>query len=118
VASAGDVNGDGYDDMLIGADSYGGGSGAAGETYLVYGRSNGLPAQITLTNTWLNGTNGIILAGAVSNIVCGWSVSSAGDVNGDGFADMLVGAPKACPSGRDNAGEAYLVFGRSNGLPA
>ncbi len=118
VDSAGDVNGDGFSDMLVGADSYGGWPSAAGETYLVYGRSNGLPALITLTNTWLNGTNGIILAGAVINIVCGWSVSAAGDVNGDGFADILVGAPKAFPSGRDNAGEAYLVYGRSNGLPA
>lgn len=117
VAAAGDVNGDGYGDILIGADSYGSGS-APGEAYLIFGRSNGFPAQITLNSAWLNGSNGVTLAGAVNGILCGWAVNPAGDVNGDGFADILIGAPKASPFGRDNAGEGYLVYGRSNGFPA
>ena len=119
VSSAGDVNGDGLADILVGAE-YAKPSGrvAAGETYLIYGRSNGLPASIVMTNSWLDGTNGIILAGAKANDLSGGSVSSAGDVNGDGLADLLVGAMYAAPSGRAYAGEAYLVYGRSNGLPA
>ena len=119
VSSAGDINGDGYDDMLIGAYSADpGGIGSAGETYLVYGRSNGLPATITLTNTWLDGTNGITLAGATAGDQCGYSVSSAGDVDRDGYDDLLVSAITADPEGRGGAGETYLVYGRSSGLPA
>ncbi len=119
VASAGDVNGDGFADLLVGADQADpSGRNLAGETYLVYGRSNGLPATVTLTNTWLDGTNGVILAGARASDGSGRAVSSAGDVNGDGFADILVGAYLADPSGRSMAGETYLVFGRSNGFPA
>ena len=114
VSSAGDVNGDGCADLLVGAKQ----AGPGGEAYLVYGRSNGLPAWITLTNTWLDGANGVLLAAAGAQDNSGWSVSSAGDVNGDGCADLLVGAPYADPSGRGGAGETYLVYGRSNGLPA
>ncbi len=115
VSSAGDVNGDGYADLLVGAS---GASGLAGETYLVYGCSSGLPALITLAKTWFDGTNGVLLAGVNANDNSGRSVSSAGDVNGDGFADLLVGANGADPSGRMDAGETYLVYGRSSGLPA
>ena len=111
VSSAGDVNGDGLADMLISAYN-------VGETYLVYGRTNSFPAMTTLTNTWLDGTNGIILAGATLAISCGYSVSSAGDVNGDGLSDMLIGAYQANPSGLFSAGETYLVYGRTNGFPA
>ena len=119
VSGAGDVNGDGFDDLLVGA-YYADPSGrnSAGEAYLVYGRSNGYPATVTLTNTWLDGTNGVVFAGAAAGDNSGWSVSGAGDVNGDGFADLLVGAYYADPSGRSAAGETYLVYGRSNGYPA
>ena len=119
VSLAGDVNGDGYADVLVGAYyASPGGHTYAGETYLVYGRSNGLPASITLTNTWFNGTNGVRLAGGAAGDQSGVSVSAAGDVNGDGYADVLVGAYYASPGGRSYAGETYLVYGRSNGLPA
>ncbi len=119
VSSAGDVNGDGIADFLVGADEADpGGLSAAGETYLVYGRASNLPATVTMTNTWLNGTNGVILAGAGSAIMSGSPVSQAGDVNGDGVDDVLVSAWQADPGGRANAGETYLVYGNTNGLPA
>jgi hypothetical protein len=92
VDSAGDVNGDGWLDLLVGASGADPlGQSGAGETYLVYGRSNGLPALITLTNSWFDGTNGVLFAGAQYAIWSGCSVSSAGDVNGDGYGDMLIG---------------------------
>jgi len=119
ASSAGDVNGDGFADLLVGApDADPEGRSGAGVTYLLYGRSNGFPSLITLTNTWLDGTNGVILAGARASDFSGFAVSSAGDVNGDGFSDVLIGAKGADPAGRSGAGETYLVYGRSHGLPA
>jgi T5SS/PEP-CTERM-associated repeat protein len=119
VSKAGDVNGDGFADLLIGASqATPAGRSAAGETYLVFGTPSGFPSPSTLTNTWLDGTNGIVFAGARENDNSGISVSGAGDVNGDGFADLLIGAENADPAGQSAAGETYLVFGRSNGFPA
>jgi hypothetical protein len=112
VSGAGDVNGDGIADLLIGAPMPFGGMGP-GESDLVYGRSSGFPALVTLANTWLDGTNGAILAGAVVGDRSGWSVSEAGDVNADGLADLLIGAYGANPSGRAQAGETYLVLAPS-----
>ena len=116
VSSAGDVNGDGLTDLLVGAPEANPGPerGWAGETYLVYGSTNTLPNQVVLTNTWLDGVNGMIFAGAVTNDKSGEAVSSAGDVNGDGLDDFLIGARYADPDGRESAGEVYLVYGRTN----
>ena len=92
VASAGDVNGDGFDDLIVGAsraDPHGNNSGAS---YVVFGKASGFAANLDLSS--LDGTNGFQLNGAAADDNSGRSVASAGDVNGDGFADLIVGAPR------------------------
>ena len=108
VASAGDVNGDGFDDLIIGArdaDPHGGNSGAS---YVVFGKAGGFSSNIDLSS--LNGSNGFKLNGAVAGDQSGWSVASAGDVNGDGIDDLIVGARYADANGTDS-GASYVVYG-------
>ncbi len=112
VSSAGDMNGDGFDDLLIGArnaDSSGNGKSDAGDSYVVFGGSS-LPPTLDLANL---GTAGITIFGADANDQSGRAVSSAGDVNGDGFDDLLIGAKSAAASGnaKVGAGESYVLFG-------
>ena len=112
VSSAGDVNGDGYDDLIIGA-RYGdpNGDSNAGETYIVYGGASAPGTGGELDLSTLDGTNGIILNGIDADDLSGRSVSSAGDVNGDGYDDLIIGAYNADPNGDDRAGETYVVYG-------
>ena len=63
----------------------------------------------------LSGSWGFALHGGAVNDNSGTSVSALGDVNGDGVADMIVGAPEADPYGRSSAGSSYVVFGRPSG---
>jgi hypothetical protein len=116
VSSAGDVNGDGYDDVIIGAPrGTSEGKDAAGETYVVFGRVSGWGSSLDLSS--LNGNNGFRLDGDIGTFT-GSSVSSAGDVNGDGYDDVIIGAFSADPDGKYEAGESYVVFGKSSGFSA
>ena len=67
------------------------------------------PAQFELSS--LNGTNGFVINGIEERARFGHAVSSAGDVNGDGFGDLIIGAPTADLNGKPSAGESYVVFG-------
>ena len=109
VSSAGDVNGDGFEDLIIGA-IYGGSAGAeAGEAYVVFGAAS-FGTNLSLPTS---GTNGFRLDGIDAGDRNGYSVSGAGDVNGDGFADLIIGATRGTPNG-SSSGESYVVFGGSN----
>ncbi len=117
VSSAGDVNGDGIGDLIIGAwGAHPNGQIDAGESYVVFGTSTGFTASLNVSA--LNGTNGFVVNGVDVNDVSGRSVSFAGDVNGDGIGDLIIGAPYADPNGQTNAGESYVVFGKSTGFAA
>ena len=106
VGAAGDVNGDGFDDILIGAYKA---ASAAGHSYVVFGQASGWAASLDLSD--LDGTTGFRIDGIDGSDRSGRSVSGAGDVNGDGFDDMLVGAPHADPSSNSNSGQAFVIYG-------
>ena len=116
VAGAGDVNGDGFDDLLIGAFLADGGGMDSGAAYIVFGRAAGF-ADTHLAN--LGATEGFRLEGESDYDHAGASVAGAGDLNGDGYDDLLVGAPDNNRNG-SSAGAAYIVYGapaRSGGAP-
>jgi Ca2+-binding RTX toxin-like protein len=108
VSSAGDINGDGFDDLIVGAPNGDNGGSEAGEAYVIFGKAGATRANIDLTS--LAESDGFIIQGNVASDSAGWSVSSAGDINGDGFADLIVGARYA--------GEAYVIFGKAGATRA
>src|SRR5262249_2712292 len=99
VASAGDINGDGLDDVIVCATN-------SGVSYVVFGTASGFAADFDVAT--LDGSNGFVLASSVFNSGVGEPVASAGDVNGDGFDDLIVP--------RESGAGAYVVFGKSSGF--
>ena len=113
VSDAGDVNGDGIDDLIIGAPRLSTGDAYAGRSYVVFGSDSGFADPFELSA--LNGQNGFVLNGEAAGDQAGFSVGGAGDINGDGIGDLVIGAPGADPNG-DRSGRSYVVFGSDAGF--
>jgi hypothetical protein len=109
VASAGDVNGDGFDDLLIGAPYIDDPQSGPGKVYLVFGKAGGWSTNINLSQADAS------FIGESAGDWAGYSISGAGDVNGDGYDDILIGAPHHSDFAYQFAGKAYLFFGKSSG---
>ncbi|MCA9759767.1 MAG: FG-GAP repeat protein, partial [Candidatus Eisenbacteria bacterium] len=103
IAAAGDVNGNGYDDVIVGASRFDGGQIDEGCAYLYYGSPTGLNG----TPAWTHQSN-------QADALYGSSVAGAGDVNGDGYADLIVGSYKY-ETGELEEGRAELFFGSNLG---
>lgn len=103
----GDLNGDGFSDRSFGAPDH----GPAGTVYVSYGQPATDPAFSPDLEAIRAGIGGFVLVGDTPGDRSGSSVAPAGDINGDGLADLLIGAPEADPGGRLDAGVTYVVYG-------
>jgi len=104
VSKAGDVNNDGIVDILVGAWAV---DSAAGAAYVIYGALT--PADLDLSLAVLDpGTTGFKVSGGTAGDHLGSAVSTAGDMNGDGYSDILVGADWW----NSSQGAAYVIYGR------
>ncbi len=112
VSHAGDINGDGIDDILIGVESWNRDNYVTevGMVYVVFGRKNGDFPSI-LDVDLLSPSQGFKIYGESAQNHLGFTVSGAGDVNGDGISDIIVGA-----FGAGTGGKAYVIFGSKQGL--
>lgn len=104
VAGAGDVNGDGYDDVVVGAPQFGTGQGSQGWAFVLFGSTSGVVT-----------TTAQIIQGHQVGALLGSSVDGAGDVNDDGYADLIVGAPRY-DAAEEDEGMAVLYLGSAAGL--
>lgn len=115
IDAGGDINGDGVADLIIGAPNANArGRVNGGSTYVVYGKETGFPATFNL-NTVNQSTSGFRIDGLAGD-TSGISVDGKCDVNNDGIRDLIIGAEKASPSARANAGGAYVIFGAATAL--
>jgi VCBS repeat-containing protein len=109
VSDVGDINGDGFADLIIGAFGNDVGGDSAGAAYVVFGSATP-PASVDL-DAIATGAGGFRIIGQDEGDLAGISVSSAGDINGDGFDDFIIGASLNNRDGAADAGAAYVVFG-------
>jgi len=110
VSGAGDFNGDGLSDILIGAPDANNTHQLGGEAYVIFGKAGG---SGTVFLSGLSGSTGFAIYGAAASDHAGFSVSAAGDVNNDGYDDIIIGAPGNDAPQAANAGAAYVIYGRA-----
>jgi len=104
VASAGDVNGDGYDDVIVGAENYANGESFEGASFVYYGSDSGLSSSASVQ-----------MESDQAEASFGYSVAGAGDVNSDGFDDVIVGSYRY-DNGQNDEGAAFVYYGSAAGL--
>ena len=115
MAGAGDVNGDGFDDLLVGVPYWDAGD-HLGAALLFLGSASGIPSGAPdSASARLHGTG---MPGSSDPDEFGASVAGAGDVNGDGYDDVIVGAPEAGENGQLDEGAAFVFLGGAAGIPA
>jgi hypothetical protein len=108
VSSAGDVNGDGYSDLVVGAPGYDHGTNDEGSAFVFHGGSSGIPSGNVSSASTLIESN-------LPNGFLGGSVASAGDVDRDGYGDVIVGVPFYAPVPTSSGG-AFVFRGSPSGL--
>lgn len=109
VAFAGDMNGDGKGDLVLGARTNDGNGRDAGAAYVVWGKADA--TEVNLDNV-AAGRGGFKIVGQAAGDNAGWSVAGVGDLNGNGVPDLLIGAVRQDGAATD-AGAAYVVYGKS-----
>lgn len=104
VAGAGDINGDGYCDVIVGAYEYDNGQADEGAAFIYYGSATGI-----------NSTAGAVLQSNQANALMGFSVGGGGDINGDGYSDVIAGA-NLYDNGQVDEGAAFVYYGSAAGI--
>ena len=114
VSFVGDINGDGLSEMIVGEDLAAvNGRAQAGNTYVVFGKTSTTAVELSDV---AKGIGGFIVAGSNTHDRNGWSVSAAGDIDGDGLADLIIGAKgESLDRSTVGAGQAFVVFGSASG---
>ncbi len=110
ASGAGDVNDDGFDDVIVGAPKNRYGSGYPGSAFVVFGQAD----ATTVDLRYLGEGEGFTIDGADIGDLAGEAVAGVGDINHDGFDDVIIGAPKTDHNGRTDSGSAYVVYGSDN----
>ena len=113
VSAAGDVNGDGFADVLVTSPQFTAAAGSAsGRSYVVFGKNT--TTAINLSDVASGtGTSGFVINGASLGDKSAFALSAAGDMNGDGLADVVVTSRYAATLGGYNGGRSYVVFGKT-----
>jgi len=105
ATGAGDINGDGFDDIIVSVPNREDGLTDQGVTAVIFGKANGFSADQNINA--LNGADGFRINGVSAGDLSGFAATAAGDVNADGFEDILLASGQA----NGGAGEGYIIFG-------